>query len=188
MRNPRLATRYAKSIMDLAQERGQVKEVHESIDSLAKAIGENRELALLFKSPIIKSDAKSKMVAPIMDKLGSDELTRGFVNLVIAKKRDFFLAEILVAFQDLYKEQNNIATVNLTVAHDLAPELRTKLEQAIKSQLEGKEIDLHIDVKESLIGGFVLESNNKMFDASIARDLKDIKSQFMKNIYVPNIK
>ena len=123
-----------------------------------------------------------------MDKLESDELTRGFVNLVINKKRDFFLPEILVAFQDLYKEQNNIATVKLTVAHDLDEAVKQKLVDAIKSQLTGKEIDLHMDVKESLIGGFVLESNNKMFDASISRDLKDIKDQFLKNIYVPKIK
>jgi F-type H+-transporting ATPase subunit delta len=40
---------------------------------------------------------------------------------------------------------------------------------------------------ESLIGGFVLEFNNNLLDASISRDLKDIKQQFLKNEFVGKI-
>ena len=108
-----------------------------------------------------------------------------FINLIINKRRDVFLPEIFNAFQEQYKAHKNIGSVELTVAHELSDEMRNKLIESIKSQLNGQEIDLTINVDEKLIGGFVLESNNNLFDGSIARDLKDIKDQFLKNIYVP---
>ena len=36
-------------------------------------------------------------------------------------------------------------------------------------------------------GGFVLEVGDKLFDASVRRDLNDIKAQFAENIYVASI-
>lgn len=188
MRNPRLASRYAKSVMDLAVERGQLNEVNKSILAFHEAIQDSRDLQLLFKSPIVKSDSKEKIVNAISEKIGTDALSQAFINLIIAKKREFFLPEIFEAFVNLYKETNNIVTVKLTVAHPISDGIRDTIEKNIKEQLPGKSIDLVVEVKDNLIGGFLLESNNKLFDASIARDLKDIKDQFLKNIYVPNIR
>jgi F-type H+-transporting ATPase subunit delta len=39
-----------------------------------------------------------------------------------------------------------------------------------------------------LIGGFVLEFDNKLVDASVARDLRDVKAQFNKNIFERQIR
>jgi F-type H+-transporting ATPase subunit delta len=49
-------------------------------------------------------------------------------------------------------------------------------------------VEIETKVDEDLIGGFVLEFNNNLVDASIARDLRDIKTQFSKNIYVNSIR
>jgi len=49
-------------------------------------------------------------------------------------------------------------------------------------------IELETVVNPDLIGGFVLEFNNNLVDASIARDLRDIKKQFRENIYVKQIR
>jgi len=46
-------------------------------------------------------------------------------------------------------------------------------------------IELETTVDPKLIGGFLLEFNNNLVDASMLRDLKDIKKQFMKNLFVP---
>jgi len=74
------------------------------------------------------------------------------------------------------------------VADELSDEMKAKITENIKSQLNGQEIDLKIKVDEKLIGGFILESNNNLFDGSIARDLRDIKHQFESNMFMPEIK
>jgi F-type H+-transporting ATPase subunit delta len=66
-------------------------------------------------------------------------------------------------------------------------EMKTKLVQSIQKQFTGT-IDLKTKVDDSIIGGFILEANNNLFDASILRDLNDIKKQFLTNIYVPEIR
>ena len=58
----------------------------------------------------------------------------------------------------------------------------------IKANTELKNIELEAKVDDALIGGFVLEFNNNLVDASIARDLRDVKAQFNKNIYVRQIR
>ena len=185
MKNPLLATRYAKALLGLSLEQNKLEEVNTSMNAFASMTNASRELSNLFRSPVIKADKKNNIVNALMEKAGTDEMTKGFINLIINKKRDVFLPEIFTAFQEQYKAHKNIGTVQLTVADELSDEMKNKIVDSIKSQLSGQEIDLHINVDEKLIGGFVLEANNNLFDGSIARDLKDIKDQFMKNIYIP---
>ena len=49
-------------------------------------------------------------------------------------------------------------------------------------------IELEAVINESLIGGFVLETEGNLVDASILRDLKDIKKQFLNNDYIHKIR
>lgn len=186
MKNPLLATRYAKALLGLALEQNKLEEVNASMNVFAASTNGSKELANLFKSPIIKADKKVNIVNALVEKMGTDDMTKGFINLIINKKRDVFLPEIFTAFQQQYKAHKNIGTVELTVADELSDEMKNKIVESIKSQLNGQEVDLTIKVDEKLIGGFILESNNNQFDGSIARDLKDIKDQFLKNIYVPS--
>jgi len=188
MRNPRLATRYAKALMDLAIEQNQLEEVNSSVNALEAACSDSRELTLLIKSPIIKADKKIKVLKAVIEKLGTDKMTEGFVNLICTKHREYFLTEIFSAFKEQYKIHKKIASVKLTVAHELSDEMKSKIESTVKSQLEGHDLDIEIAMKPEILGGFILEANNKQFDASILRDLKDVKDQFLKNIYIHNIR
>ena len=43
-------------------------------------------------------------------------------------------------------------------------------------------------VDEKLIGGFVLEMEGKLIDASILRDLNDVKKQFQNNDYIHKLR
>jgi F-type H+-transporting ATPase subunit delta len=49
-------------------------------------------------------------------------------------------------------------------------------------------IDLETVVNQALIGGFILETAGKSLDASILRDLKDVKKQFLNNDYLHKLR
>jgi F-type H+-transporting ATPase subunit delta len=51
-----------------------------------------------------------------------------------------------------------------------------------------KKIALETAVKDELIGGFTLEVEGTLIDASILRDLNDVKKQFKNNEYVHAIR
>lgn len=187
MLNPRLAARYAKSLMDISLEQNKLDVIYNDMLGLKSVFSQSRDFVMLMKSPIVKADAKYTVVKAITEgKI--DAVTEGFIKLIISKGREFFLQEIVNAFISQYKVHNKINDVKLTTAMPLDEEMKSALNTKISAQFQDMTIDLSTHVDEELLGGFILEANNNVFDASIIRDLNDIKKQFLKNEYIPDIR
>lgn len=187
MPNPRLANRYAKSLIDLATEKGQLEAVYADMKYLQAVCKASREFVSLLKSPIIKNDQKNSIVTAVT-KGKVSELTAAFNTLLVKKGRESDLPEIAYAFIDLYNEIKGIHRVKLTTAVPVSEELKKSIETKVQGAQQLGTIELETVVDEKLIGGFVLEFNNKLVDASILRDLKDIKKQFSQNLFVHQIR
>ncbi len=187
MQNPRLASVYAKALMDIALEKNILDVTFQDIQLIQALFTQSKDFALMMKSPIIKADKKSSVLKAITEgKL--NPVTDAFLNLIIQKGRESFLGEIVNAFIQQYKKHNRITDVKITTATPLDDEMKSLLNQKIAAQFPDMKIELHTQIEEKLLGGFILEANNNIFDASIARDLYDIKKQFLKNEYVQNIR
>jgi F-type H+-transporting ATPase subunit delta len=183
MPNPRLATRYAKSLIDLAIERDQLEKIFVDIQWLQQVIKSSRDFSNLLKSPIIKPDKKQKVVEAVL-RGNVTEVTSLFVRLLIAKGRESNLPEVITAFINQYKEYKNIYTVKLSTAMPLNDDLKNIIIDQIKNTSEMQNIELEATVNKDLIGGFVLQAGDKLIDASVAYDLKQIARQFENNDFV----
>ncbi|NLR82703.1 ATP synthase F1 subunit delta [Chitinophaga eiseniae] len=186
MQNPRLASRYAKSLIDLVQELNQVEAVHTDMQYLQQVMKSNPDVVSLLKSPIIKADKKQKILAAVLEGRVSTT-TLSFLNLLVNKGRESALPEIVTEFKRQYNTLKNISSVKITTAVALDNATLDVIKSKIASEVP-QQVVLETAVNADLIGGFVLETNDKLFDASILRDLKDIKQQFTKNIYVSEIR
>ncbi len=111
-----------------------------------------------------------------------------FNKLLIAKHREDVLPEIIPAFIQQYKEHKGIFIVKLTTAVPVSDELKNAIVDKIKSTTSMKNIELNAEVKESLIGGFVLEAAGQLVDASIAYDLNTVRKQFQNNDFIYKIR
>ena len=187
MPNPRLAGRYAKSLIDLAIEKNQLEKVYKDMLFLQNICKSNRDFVNLLKSPIVQADKKEKILdAIIKNEVG--ELMSAFVKLLTAKGRELYLPEIVIAFIQQYKDYKNINIVKLVTAVPISDELKNSITNKIKSTLKMEHIELNAEVKEEIIGGFVLEIGDKLIDASIAYDLSTIKKEFEDNDFVYRIR
>jgi F-type H+-transporting ATPase subunit delta len=185
MTNPRLATRYAKSLMDISIEHNQLDATYADMLTLQQICKGNNDFVQVLKSPIIKPTTKQKIVAAVTNgKVGN--LVNTFNNLVLNKGRDANLPEIINTFIEQYKTFKGIKTVKLTTASEISEEGKSAI--LAKIQSENGQIDLVTLVDEKLIGGFVLQTGNTLVDASIAYDLKAIQKQFLNNDFVYKIK
>lgn len=147
----------------------------------------SRELVVILRSPVIKADKKNQIISAITNgRIG--DLTSSFIRLMVDKGREIGLPEIVTAFIEQYNVIKGIDRVKLTTAQPVGEEVRQQIMTKFSDANPGRSIDMETEVDEELIGGFVLEFNNNLIDASISRDLKDIKKQFQQNIYVPNIR
>lgn len=187
MQNPRLAGRYAKSLVDLAVEKSQLEEVYKDMLYLQAVCKSNRDFVNVLKSPVIKADKKQAILEAVTTGKISG-LTQTFNRLMVSKGREASLPEIAEAVIDSYNKIKGISTVKLTTAQPISEELKNSIIGKIKSATPMQNVELETRTDDSLIGGFVLEFNNNLVDASVARDLKDIKAQFQKNVYVQDIR
>ena len=181
----RIATRYAKSLLDLSVEQNKVERVLEDIQAFNK-VAKLRDFYLMIKSPIIKPDKKKKILESIFS--GKfDELTMAFLNIVLRKGRESNLPEICTEFTEQYKELKEITTVKVTSAVPLTEaaleQIKTKL---AKSDATRANIELETEVDKDLIGGFKLEFGDKLYDASVRYQLNLLGKELAGNKYLKN--
>lgn len=186
MSNARLASRYAKSLIDLAIEQNQLEKVYADMKYIQAVCKSNPDFVNVLRSPIIKADQKNSIINAITkDKVSL--LTNSFTVLLVKKGRETDLPEMAIAFIEQYNTLKGIHQVTLTTAVDVSDDVKKSIEQKVKAESQFTSVELTTKTDESIIGGFVLEFNNNLLDASIARDLKDIKKQFLNNEFISKI-
>ena len=102
MKQTRATIRYAKAFLGLAIEQSSLEASFSDMRLLERACFESKDLSLLLKSPIVKTDQKIKIFQEIFD--GKIQpLSMAFVKIIIEKKREYLLEGMAKKFIDLYK-------------------------------------------------------------------------------------
>ena len=182
MRNPLVATRYAKALIDLAVETNQLDVVKADIDFLRRVT--TPELRAALGSPVIRGEKKSKVFAAIFHGKVS-ELTESFFDLVFRKGREFVMQDIGEAFDEQYNRIKKIMRVIITTATRIDRQLSEDIYHRISAlpRFQDMTIQLEEKVNPKIIGGFVLNAGDYKFDASVRHDLQFIKHEFISNLY-----
>ncbi len=187
MNNPRLAGRYAKSLLDLSIEQNQLDAVYADMKFLHSICKSNPDFVAILRSPIINADKKEKIIESITNERVSN-ITGLFIRLLIRKARENNLPEIVKAFIEQYNKLKNIYQVKITTASPVSEELQHAIADKVKVDNIIQTIELEAVVDEALVGGFKLEMGDLLVDASILRDLNDVRKQFMSNEYIHKIR
>lgn len=187
MQNPRLAARYAKSIIDLAIEKNALEAVYADMQLLASISKSNPDFVSVLKSPVIPADTKLRVLDGVLKNKVS-QLTELFYKLLVKKEREGALPAIAKAFIEQYKVHKEIHTVKLTTAVPLSEQLTNEILNKIRTTTQMQKIELHTEVDADLIGGFVLQVGDQMVEGSVAYDLKLIARQFENNDFIYKVR
>jgi F-type H+-transporting ATPase subunit delta len=187
MQNPRLATRYAKSIFDLAAEQNKLDDTLQDMQLLSRICTVSREFENMLRSPIIKADKKQHIIEAVCkDKLHL--LTLAFIKLMVNKGREANMPEIAEAFITQYNVAKKIKTLRLSTAITIDKKMQDAIRNKVAEDMKEHLIELETEVNPDLIGGFVLEMEDKLFDASVRRDLHDIRRELIDSSYISNLR
>ncbi len=178
MNNSAIAVRYAKAFYNLSVERNQLNNSKEDIDSLILLYNNSREFSELIESPVIKNTDK---IASLKIAIGNkiNELTLNFIELIINNGRTSYFDDICVNFMNIYKKGMGFKSVKFITAVEMSNTVIDKLKLKLEAELSAK-VELETAINPSIIGGFVLQVDDKQFDASIANKLHRIKSTFVE--------
>ena len=177
----KLAGRYAKSLIDLAQEQGKLETILGDIQAF-KAANENRDLYMMLKSPIINPTKKRSIIEAIFEE-SFDEMTMAFTNIVLTKGREEYLPEICEEFINQYKGLKNIISATVVSATPLKEETLSKIKDKIHSEMtQGGTVEIETRIDASLLGGFVIEIGDSLYDASVVTRLNKLRKEFTGSV------
>lgn len=181
MRETRVASRYAKSLITLAVEKNQLEQVFKDMQLVFELTSENKELQILLKSPVIKADKKKAILNKILGGNVS-EMTLAFVTIITSKSREYLLMDIAYAFVEQYKKLKGIITAELTSAIELPEDLKKKILDLLNPN--NQTVEVIEKINKDIIGGFIVRVDDKQVDASVQRKIAELKQEFSKNPYV----
>lgn len=177
----RAAIRYAKAILNLAKKDNSEEVVYQDMQLIVSTIQESNDLRVLLQSPIIKADDKVKALEAIFgQKINNYSL--GLIKLLANKKRLDILKTVASDYQVIYDHLKSIEVAKVTTAVPLTKDIEAKVIAKVK-ELTGNEATITNDVKPEIIGGFILRVGDLQYDASIAKNLRELERGFDNSHY-----
>ena len=169
-----IAEVYARSLFEVAQDQGQLDEIHEELGQFSDVLSEDRNLQLFFFSPYFSSEEKKDGVAKVIE--GGNEYFVRFLELLAEKHRLPVLFRIRREFDAMWAKEQKLLEVSVTSAVDLDEETVQGIGRKIEEQT-GHRVDLESRVDPDLIGGLVIRVGNMVLDASVRNRLERLRRQ-----------
>ena len=175
-----IAIPYAKALFELAVEKNVLEECLKDMRAVADLCRKNKDFRMMLKSPLIKTDKKKQIFTRIFGESIS-KLTLTFLLIIIRKKRESFISDIAHVFVELYNEFKGIITTTLKTPIPASDEIRKEILALMKTQTKPEgSIELIEEVNPELIGGFVLQWNDKQYDASVRSQINKMQKSIEK--------
>ena len=177
MKSTKVASRYAKALMEIAKEQNKVSSVLKDMKFILQINTSTNDFESLISSPIISAEKKIQTFEKVFDQF--EDVSKSFVKLITDNRRESILPAIAQSFILQVKDYEGITPITITSAVPLEKSVRdvivTKIQKSVKHKLEIKE-----QVDESLIGGFVVKMGDMEIDASISNQFNNLKKRLVR--------
>ncbi|CAG4991877.1 ATP synthase subunit delta [Dyadobacter sp. CECT 9275] len=173
-----VASRYAKSLIELAREQNVLEAVYEDMKLFKDTVDNNRGLMLALKSPVVRHEKKLGILKSIFE-ARVNPVTYAIFTIITKKNREAILDSIADEFLIAYNNLQGIQKATVTTTTPLNEELRKQFTDIVASAT-GKTVELEEKLDESLIGGYLLRVNDRQVDASLRSRLNELKLQLVK--------
>ena len=168
--------RYAKAIIELAQEENLEDKVLGDFTLIHSTIDENKDLKLMLSSPLIEVIKKQSVLLEVFKSV--QPLVQKLIKTLATNNRIAILEEISEEYISLYNTQRHIQYASVITAAEMTKEIEEKVQNKIK-EITGYTANLTNQVDESILGGFVLKLKDLQFDASVSTSLNRFKRQLL---------
>jgi F-type H+-transporting ATPase subunit delta len=177
MNESKISVRYAKAIFQLAQEKGMLENVRNDFEMVRLIMKDFVDFNMYLKSPVVKPSKKVNLVNELLKGKISD-ISLHFLGLVIQNKREDQIESIVRRFTYIYREHKGIKSAVITTAVHLDENLKQKLQTILVSTYK-TDVELELKENNSIIGGFILKIQDQQYDASVASELKRMRTTLL---------
>ena len=158
-----------EALMELAIERAVTEELFIEFSSLIDYLATDEEFAGFMTSFAVDDDDRRE----VLKRVFSGRLSDLLLNLMLVLNdhdRAGMVPLVFERFKKLYDAQQNVRDVQITTAGPLEDDQREGI-RARLSKMTGKEVRLLEKVEPSLLGGLIVQIEDRQFDGSLRTKL-----------------
>lgn len=171
MRSSRVAKRYARALLGLSNDRGQLEVWGVELERLARVI-EMPEIDAAFASPEVSITAKIQALATITEKLELSFPVRSFTVVVARHGRISELPAVAEEYGRMLDELMGRARATLIFATQPSDDDIKRIVGQLE-QIAHKQIISRIKIDQVLLGGAIVELEGKTYDGSLTSQLTE---------------
>jgi F-type H+-transporting ATPase subunit delta len=169
---------YANSLYDLAIDKNAVPGVSDEMENIVTVIEDNAQLKRMLESPVVKHSVKLQIMRETVKSFAGPVMMQ-FLEFLGKKNRVDGLLEIGKAYTLIHDERQGILRVKLTSAIALTESQLSEIRSRLESEYR-KTIIFITKINPSVVGGFILQVDDTIIDASIKNKLELLKKKFLK--------
>ena len=164
-----VARPYSRAVFEIAREEDALAGWSEFLERGAMAAADERVQALIGNPAVSREELAQLFIEVCGDTAGANGTN--FLKLLAENGRMDWLPEIASRFEVLRADAENIVDVQLTSAVELDAEQRDSFAASLKKRL-GREVRLHCDTDEKLLGGAIIRAGDLVIDGSLSGRLE----------------
>jgi F-type H+-transporting ATPase subunit delta len=169
-----IAQVYARSLFEVAKERGSLDELREQLAQFVDVLQDSRDFQVFLFSPYFSTAEKKEGLGRAV--LDADPIFVNFLEVLIERHRMPAIFRIRARYEDLWKDENRLLPVQVTSAIALDDQIVANIGERIGEQT-GRKVELSSTVDPDILGGIVLRVGNSVLDASIRNRLNQLRKQ-----------
>lgn len=173
-----IARRYAKALLAIGEEKGNLLGLQREVQRAADVWTESEELSTTLMNSLVELSARRAVWIAVTRRLGVSPMGRNFLNLLFDKKRLTELPVIAREFGKMIDKKDNRLRAEVISAKPLPDVVVSKLKGALQQQT-GKVVVVTKREDSSLIGGVVTKVGDLMFDGSVKTQLVRMKENML---------
>jgi F-type H+-transporting ATPase subunit delta len=176
-----LARRYARALVSLGQDDGNVERLVADLDTFDAVLDlSDGELRKVLCNPGLTSVERKSIIEEVLERLALSTHTANFLRLLVDKNRLAAFDAIRTATHDMADELAGRVRATVTTATPLDKSMAATVQSALE-ETTGKTVIIAFAVDSSLIGGMVAQVGDISYDASIRARLESLQQALIRN-------
>ena len=178
MAEQKVSTRYASSLLESVIQKNLLDAVSNDVELVSAVIKQNPNLNRMLENPVIRPELKASILEEIFKSRVNSE-TMDFILFIVKKKREELLQSILDRFKELRDSKLGFVNVNVLAASEFTDVQKNELQSKLQLILN-KKVRMNYRVDEKILGGFIVQAGDTVYNASIKHQLDLLRKQFVE--------
>ncbi|MBK6580610.1 MAG: F0F1 ATP synthase subunit delta [Sandaracinaceae bacterium] len=178
MSNATISRRYAKALLELAEEAKQTPTVHKALAAFAETWATSDTLRDVFENPSVSAESRQKVLDQVATRLAAPPLLKNTLKLLADRGRMALLPELAAAFNGLAQTATGQVEAEVTTASPMPEKYYLELQKVLE-KVTGKKVLVVRKQDPSIIAGVITRVGDKVFDGSVRNRLTELKEQLL---------